>query len=435
MKALENEDEYNGWPIWLTYPPANLVRRETALPVKMVTRYLDEDFWSGVFSKYGHESLKLSRHQWEGKPLRTGVHYEITSKRYVQKAFRSKRAYFWMRLASDVLYRARKYALGEYMLALSRSVVESDMMRQRLHYEKKTWPVTDAKLRKLDRKMTRTREDIKKRLAEYTERRDVVPIGTAEIGGLLYNYLETVWTLFVDCQSLNRSLGEEIPYLQKLVLSYLRQEDHVRPRLQNYYDLMLKRIDRVLGPVADNMIDGAGENMTDWEDMLDEYEQTCAAQSILMGQNSTIWRGLLETLRSHVRATLPATRQHITDLREVIASMGQAVTGSGPGGGPLALALARDLDLVVDTSGVRPLRAQRREFRNLALRDLRRISGDSSLRPMVEEWFRVLATHDKLRGAATAEERQALLRAEPPAEFPETPPAIGGLMDNDDVQF
>lgn len=233
------------WPVWLTDPPPSVMGRETAIPVTMLSRYHDQKFWSADFRRYGHQALKLSRHQWEGVPLRSDLEYKLIIRSDVVRAFGSKRAYRWMRLAYQTLVQARETALATYMMGLSRSVVESVMMRRRLHYEKKAWPRTDADLTRLRKEVTRLQDTATRRLNDYRALRTVLPFDMADIGRAFQTYMEQVRLLFAQCKKLDRVLGEEVQYLQYLVLGFLRQEEHVRAWLQNYMVVISKRINRV----------------------------------------------------------------------------------------------------------------------------------------------------------------------------------------------
>ncbi|KUI57475.1 hypothetical protein VP1G_04833 [Cytospora mali] len=416
-------DEYeNGWPIWLATPPPTLVRRETAVPVTMLSQYLDQSFWSTKFRKYGHQALKISRHQWEGRSLKSTFSYVLSSKRDVVRAFRSKTAYRWMRRAHRALVEAREYALATYMTNLSQSAVESDMMRRRLHYEKKTWPRTDAALMRLRREVRRVRGIATTRLREYKARRGVLPLGAVEVGRGLEGYLEQVRLLLIQGKELDRLLGEEVQYLQYLVLGFLRQENDARSRLQSYMDVIYERIYRVLEPAAATIIRTTARVNTEWLDVITEYAEACLAQNVRVDRTVRNLWGILTTMSTDANALYPPTQHHLDNLRNIIKN-GRRVAAGGLAGSPMA----SNFDLLVDSAGLREIRTQRMRLRNLALRDMLRISRNNNLKQIVEEWLVILATQDRLRGAATEEERRAIQgdAVVDFSQFPISPPQVG----------
>lgn len=426
--ATRDEQE-NGWPVWLTDPPPSVVGRDTALPVTMLSRYHDQRFWSAEFRKYGHQALKLSRHRWEGRPLKSHFKYMLVSRRDVVRAFGSTRAFRWMKSARETLVAAREYALAAYMMNLARNVVESDMMRRRLHYEKKAWPRTDAKLTRLRREVNRIRGITTARLDDYMAMRSVLPLDTEEVGRDLEEYLTQTRQLLIQCKDLNRLLGEEVQYLQYLVLGVLKQEENSRTRLQSYMDVISERINRVLEPAANTIIRMASVINAEWPGVVTEYTDACLAQDIHVDENvSNLW-DTISAMSSDSNALFPSIRQHLSNLRDIILN-GRAVAAHRLAGEPLS----GNFDLLVDSNGLREIRTQRMQLRNLALRDMRRLSHVSNLREIVMEWLALLATHDRLRGAATREERRAI-RGDAPLSFSELPGLAGNMDWDDDESF
>lgn len=426
--ARSDELHNDSWPVWLTDPPPTLVRRETALPVTILSRYLDRRFWSSSFRKYGQQALKLPRHRWEDKPLKSRLFFVLFSRREVERAFGSTTAFRWMRYARETLVAAREFALASYMMDFSRSIVEADMMRRRLHYEKKTWPVTDAKLIRLGRLLTRTRHLATMRLGDYRARRGDSPLGAAEVITALTMYLTEMRLLYIQAKDLDRLLGEEIPYLQYLTLGFLRQDDNTRARLQGYMNVISVRVHRVLRPAADNIISTTAEIKAEWLGVVTDYTEACVAQGVRVDRAVSNLEGTLTTMSADATAIFPSTRQLVSDLRDVVQDgwrvVARRVADPPPG-------LAGSFNLLADSVGLREIRTQRMRLRNLALRDMRRISHDGNLRAIVEQWLAILQIHDRLRGAATEEERRAI-RREGPIDFPQPPAVAFGNVEWDD---
>lgn len=120
-------EEMDDWPVWLTDPPPSIMGRKTAIPVTMLSRYLDQRFWDGEVRRYGQQALKVSRHQWQGRSLKSNARHLFFDKRDVERAFRSKSVYVWMDFAKSVLRKSREYALADYMKSLTEGLVESHM--------------------------------------------------------------------------------------------------------------------------------------------------------------------------------------------------------------------------------------------------------------------------------------------------------------------
>lgn len=278
-------------------------------------------------------------------------------------------------------------------------------MRRRLHYEKKTWRGIDTNLQRLRDALTRTEGRATTALEEYRGRRASLPLDAPETGRSLQQYLAHVQDLFTRASELNRLLGGEVHYLQYLVLGFLRQEDGSRRRLQRYVNTIAARIRRVLRPAADHIIRLATDTAAECTAAVTDYTESCAAHGAAADPAATApWaEDVVPAMLRDAGAGFPPARQHLDDLAGTIRSAGRAARR--------ALAeppLSRGFGLLVEEAGLREIRTARRRLRDLALRDMRRISGNGDLRRLIEQWLTFLESQDLQLGAATAEERRAL---------------------------
>ncbi|KAK7748610.1 hypothetical protein SLS53_000630 [Cytospora paraplurivora] len=371
----------------------------------MLSRYLDQRFWATEVRRYGHQALRISRHQWQGRSLRSNASHLFFSRRDVERAFRSRTVFMWMEHAKWILRKAREYALADYMRTLTEGLVDSHMMRRRLHYEKKTWRGIDTNLKRLRDALTHTEGLITTVLEEYKGRRDSLPLGAAEVERSLEQYLAHIQDLFTRASEINRLLGGEVYHLQFLVLGVLRQEDEGRRRLQRYVDTIAARIQQVLRPAADHIIRIATDVGAECTIVVTEHTESCTAREVRVDPAVTArWtENIVPAMFQDANANFPSVRQHLDDLTNTIQSAGRAPR--------VALAespLSRGFNLLVEEAGLREIRTERRRLRNLALRDMRRISNNRGLRRIIEQWLTFLESQDLQSGAATAEERQAI---------------------------
>lgn len=251
----------------------------------------------------------------------------------------------------------------------------------------------------------------------------------ADIGRSFQVYIEQVRLLFVQCKELDRVLGEEVQYLQYLVLGFLRQEEDVWAWLQNYMDVISERINRILEPAVNAITTTTTSIDAEWPGVLIEYTDACVALNILVDPIVGTIQDIISAMSSDANQNFPSTRQHLANLRNVILNAGQVAADSLVG-----TPLAGNFNLLADSIGLREVRTRRTWLREVALRDIRRISPNSNLREVVQEWLALLATHEELAGVATREERRAI-RSGAAASLSQLPGLAGFLRDWDDGNF
>ncbi|ROV94801.1 hypothetical protein VMCG_08868 [Cytospora schulzeri] len=406
-------DEEDKWPARLTEPPTWTVNCETALPVTMYGRLFHESFWGpgGPFAKYGQQALRMPTHEWEGRKLKTLFEPLYYDPKDVPRALGSKKAYQWMLLAEVYLTKRRQYAITEYMSILTGSLVEEGRLRKRLHYEKKTWPRGDADITRHVDEIRRLGQQLPGLLATCTQ----AQAGMANPGqepvsleDALASYIDNGRRMIVEATEVQRLLGFEIQHTQYLVLGILKQPDSARRDLERYMDIIRYRLRSLLGRRANEVIQMVSS-------VYDQYlNQIVPALPQQMDHDRYIdLRQLLNTFNTMsetIRATLPTIIDQLADLANTITMCLEEDDN-----GALARPPLNKFNYLLDASGIREMRTQRRDLRNLALRHMRLLPANSTELRIVNGWLGALRTHVALAGAATQAERAALQSAALPS--------------------
>lgn len=405
--AAAAEDDKLEWPNRITEPPTSTISRETALPVTMYSRLFRESFWApgGPFAKYGHQALRMPTHQWEGRALKSQFEFLYVRMRDVSRAFGSKRAVDWMLTACIKLREAGQYAIAEYMLHLTESLVEGGMMRRRLHYDKKTWPQTDrAILRHID-EIRRLGNQLPALLAAYRHAQaqwvdhsqDREPLVNA-----ISAYIDQGRLIIVEATEVQRLLGVEVQHTQYLVLGVLKQTGETRRHLGRYLDILRYRLQSVLGRRASEAIGAVSAVHQQYFDEIVPGLPQPMDGHVLYGRLRQLVSNFT-TMSASIQATLPSTRNQLSDLVNTISICLEENANGALGAPPLAR-----FNYLVDSSGIREMRTQRRNLRNLALRDMMRLPYNSKERRIAHGWMMALQTQPRLAEAETEAMREAL---------------------------
>ncbi|KUI56328.1 hypothetical protein VP1G_03679 [Cytospora mali] len=403
----ESRDKDNNkklWPDWIMEPPSTTIKRNTALPVSMYSRFFNESFWTrggtGTFAKYGHQALRMPRDQWEGKPLKSHFEFYYVRTSDVARAFGNLKAYLWMAHATSALEEASEYAISQYLQDLTESVVEADMMRKRLHNEKKMWPRSDAEISKRIEQIRRLWGQVPNLLNNYRQSQGgQVGPGVPPVGNARAAYIEQGCLIIIEVTEVQRLLGIEVQCLQFLVFGVLKQTDETRRNLRRYMNIMRYRIQDVLGRWADEAIQRTSAM---YQQYLAEVGPNLPQQ---MDDKQRQLTDRLTTMYHDIQSTLPSTRGQLSELAEIIT-----VCIDTDESGNMASPPQDRFNLLVDAAGLRAMRTRQRHLRNLAVRNIGRLAPGSPKLKIVQAWLQALRTQPQLAGAATQAEYLAARR-------------------------
>ncbi|ROV93433.1 hypothetical protein VPNG_09636 [Cytospora leucostoma] len=393
-----------GWPKQLTEPPRTMIARQTAIPVAAFSGFFDESFWTGggPFDKYGHQALRISTHQWEGRPLKSQYKFHYTREKDVWRAFASRRVVRWFGAAFHLLQRAKQYALAAYLAAKTDEAAERLVMRKRLHYEKKTWPRNDALLFRHISEIRRLLPLLPGLMDTYRRAKAGQDHADAPtMDGALLAYVEQARLIIIEASEIQRRLGIEVQYLQYIVLGILKQDKETRIRLRRYMDLMRFRIQSVLIRMADETTDAALTWV--YQQFSDEFLPDIPPDpdTILHQRASRVTFMGVELM-----STFPSTRQQLSDLAEVITVCTDAADDGELGSPPLDR-----FNLLVDGAGLRAMRTKQRDLCRLAYAHALDLRPGSPEQRIVAAWNGALVKQGELAQAANGEQRAAI-RAE-----------------------
>lgn len=400
-QASKDDPFDNGWPKQLTEPPPTMVSRKTAMPVAAYGRFFNESFWTGggAFDKYGHQALRISRHQWEGKALKSQFKLQYIRHKDVARAFGSRKVYLWIAAVEVLLRKAKQYALADYLSEKTKERTEGVVMRKRLHYEKKTWRRSDALLFRHVAEIRRLLVPLRELLDTYQRARagqDNADALTAEAA--LLAYVDQARLIIIEASEIQRRLGIEVQYLQYLAFAIVKQDNRTRVGLRRYMDLIRFRIRSFLIRMADETTSAA---------LLWVFQQYCGEilpeippdPATLLRQRAS----RLTSIGRELATSFPSTRQQLADLADVIDVCIDVADDGELGSPPL-----ERFNLLVDGAGLRALRTNQRNLGRIAFRDASRLRPGSPEQKIVAAWNGALLKQSELAQAASREQRAAI---------------------------
>lgn len=130
---------------FLLDPPASAYDLYTPLPVKSYAKFMQQSWWENDFIKFGHQGLKIPIHSTDpSSPLKTMARSHITLNEYaiyLRAVIRSRVAIAFISVyAVPRLLDHGQIAILNYLTMFTQDVAAAEIMRNRLHYEKRTWP-------------------------------------------------------------------------------------------------------------------------------------------------------------------------------------------------------------------------------------------------------------------------------------------------------
>lgn len=221
-----------------------MVNRSTALPVTTMTRLFDEDFWSTDVAKFSHQALKFQVHEWEGKPLMSSFFFTYGPSDVLASGFLNRDAWPWLSQAVNMLTDVGEEVLSEYLYNCAIQAAGPDVLRRRVHYERKRWRTADAALDEKADEISQLRAVSQDRLADYQSREP----GDQE-DHLLGLYFDQARLITAAGLELARIAGWEISSLQYLVSEMARLKDEDRDRVMGQLEPARARLEKKFKPV------------------------------------------------------------------------------------------------------------------------------------------------------------------------------------------
>lgn len=134
-----------GYRAYLLDPPASAYDLYTPLPVSSYAKYMRQSFWDTDFVKFGHQALKMPIYSTDpSSPFKTVARPADSLADFapfLTPVIRSRIAFaFIFSYAIPRLFQQEQMAIIDYLAILTRDAVAARVTRNRLHYEKRTWP-------------------------------------------------------------------------------------------------------------------------------------------------------------------------------------------------------------------------------------------------------------------------------------------------------
>lgn len=135
----------HGYRTYLLDPPASAYDLMTPLPVSSFAKFMQQSWWDSDFVKFGHQGLKIPIHSTDpSSPLKTiAMPNENLVSQFLPMltvVLRSQDALEFIDYATLTLREHSQTAILTYLMLLTREAASASLMRNRLHYEKRTWP-------------------------------------------------------------------------------------------------------------------------------------------------------------------------------------------------------------------------------------------------------------------------------------------------------
>lgn len=171
-------DDYtrDGYQTFLLDPPASAYDLYTALPVSSYAKFMHESWWNDEYMRFGHQALKIPIHSMDpSSPFKTVVRQSDAFADFASlltPVIRSRAALaFLVNYAMPQLVEHQQISIMNYLALLTRDVASAKVMRNRLHYEKRTWPNRLRGIREMGEKVTESFNTTWDALTEVLRRR------------------------------------------------------------------------------------------------------------------------------------------------------------------------------------------------------------------------------------------------------------------------
>lgn len=191
----------HGYRLYLLDPPAPAFDLKTPLPVSSYAKFMQESWWETEFVKFGHQGLRLSIHSTDpSSPMMSVIRPNQTVAEFfplLTSVIKSVGVLGFIN--NHALPRLREHQLisiMRYLSLLTREAASAKLFRNRLHYEKRTWPtrvhgiqdLTSTSTQGFNAIWNRVLETLQQPLSDATAAR--VSDLTETMRGLLRNLME-----------------------------------------------------------------------------------------------------------------------------------------------------------------------------------------------------------------------------------------------------
>lgn len=144
-EGLYRDYTSGGYKAYLLDPPASAYELFTPLPVKSFAKFMQQSWWDFEFVKFGHQGLKIPIHSTDpSSAFKTVTRPSESIAQFLPMltmVIRNSAALeFIATYAMPVLYENNQLSILLYLEMLTREAATANLMRNRLHYEKRTWP-------------------------------------------------------------------------------------------------------------------------------------------------------------------------------------------------------------------------------------------------------------------------------------------------------
>ncbi|KAK2611512.1 hypothetical protein N8I77_004846 [Diaporthe amygdali] len=225
----------HGYRLYLLDPPAPAFDLKTPLPVSSYAKFMQESWWETEFVKFGHQGLRLSIHSTDpSSPMMSVIRPNQTVVEFfplLTSVIKSVGVLGFIN--NHALPRLREHQLisiMRYLSLLTREAASAKLFRNRLHYEKRTWPTRVHGIQDLTSTSTQGFNAIWNGVLETLQQ----PLSDAT-AGYVSDLTETMRGLLRSLMELNHLLGIEVQYSQGLTAQYVLHSTAARVKIHRRY--------------------------------------------------------------------------------------------------------------------------------------------------------------------------------------------------------
>ncbi|KAL2284815.1 hypothetical protein FJTKL_08644 [Diaporthe vaccinii] len=390
----------DGYKTYLLDPPVSAYDLYTPLPVSSYAKFMQQSWWNMDFVKFGHQALKIPIHSTDpSSPFKTAARPTDSFADFVPlltSVIRSRVALsFIVNYAMPRLHEHRQISILNYLALLTREAAAANIMRNRLHYEKRTWPNRFHRIRDLGEKSTESFNTVWDVLIKVLQR----PLSLNTLNDL-DEVIMSIRELLANLTELNRLLGIEVQYAQALAAQYMLKTPEARRKIHRRYMRFLRenmvRIRDYVARVVETITPSHEEDgrlvwktiTAPWEARFDYMLETnpVALDALEESEANTINDNIfgLANIRKYTQQTcadLLSTSSHMENVLPILGDqyidfpIASAPTGLFPGV-PIAMQMM-ELSKIIEKR---------------AIYDIMRLKNEG-LDKIVRQWVEILHTH------------------------------------------
>lgn len=212
----------HGYRTYLLDPPVSAYDLFTPLPVRSYAKYMYESWWNTDYRRFGHQALKIPLYSTDpSSQLKTlakaseGLNEFLP---FLTSVIRSRISLaFITTYAVPQLYKLRQVNIMMYLMALTRDAATATVMRNRLHYEKRSWPTRLRRIQDQSATTTQSFDTVWDTLI-HTLQRPLSENTAVDAAGVIQRLRE----LLAHLMELNRKFLPDIPSITKRLNRFSR---------------------------------------------------------------------------------------------------------------------------------------------------------------------------------------------------------------------